>query len=67
MRFRLSQLLAVTTLAAACMAMGRFADASKVNESSTFLIFVLLLPALAYGPLFVRDMIAARRRRQKDD
>jgi hypothetical protein len=61
MRFRILQLLALTSLAAACCAAFRFIE---VGEAVYFWIAMLSLPALAFVPLYLRDMLRKSRKKR---
>jgi hypothetical protein len=60
MRFRVLQLLAMTSFAAACFAALRFIE---LSEAAYFWIEVFSLPAVAFVPLYLRDVL--RKWREK--
>jgi hypothetical protein len=62
MRFRVLQLLALTSLIAACFAALRFIE---FGEAAYVWIAVLALPALAFVPLYLRDVLRKRRHKKR--
>jgi hypothetical protein len=62
MRYHLIQLLALTTLVAACLAAARFINLPALNNRGYLWLIIPALPLLAFGPLYLRDLLIARRR-----
>jgi hypothetical protein len=65
MRYHLIQLLALTTLVAACLAAARFINLPALNTRGYLWLIIPALPLLAFGPLYLRDLFIARRRRRR--
>jgi hypothetical protein len=61
MRYRLIQLFALTTLVAACLAAARFINLPALNTRGYLWLIIPALPLLAFGPLYLRDLLTARR------